>query len=85
VISQDEVLRRLALEELEANGQAAPAVTASSLPSTHVAAAIASIELLREREVATTQELLDYAQAEALVAIALTLTDLRNLVSRGKP
>lgn len=83
MISADEVMRQLAAEEATATGE--PAVPASSLPSTHAAAAIEAMAMLAARESDGTEQLIAYAQAEALISIALSLTELRNLLHRGKP
>lgn len=84
MVSRDDVLRQLATQEAAANPNA-PVEPAASLATTHISSAIEALGLLGGREVRETSELLAYAQTEALLAIALTLADLRHLLERGKP
>lgn len=84
MVSRDDVLRQLATQDAVADPANAPVVPAASLATTHIGSAIEALGLLGGREVRETSELLAYAQAEALLAIALTFADLRNLFERGK-
>jgi hypothetical protein len=81
----DDVLRELLLAEAAADPSAPAPPAPAAIASTHVASALEALYRLDERPVETTSELLEYAQAEALVSIAITLADLRNLLHRGKP
>lgn len=85
MVSRDDVLHQLAMDAAAADPATPMGVPAAGLPTTHISAAIEAVGLLGGREVRETSELLAYAQAEALLAIALTLADLRNLLERGKP
>jgi hypothetical protein len=67
------------LRELEGRP---PATVTSTAALSHATAAANALGLLADREIKDTAELLGYAQAEATLAIALTLAELRTLLEK---